>query len=135
MEEKRFKDEPPIKKRTRDLRRKYGITLEQYNDLFRKQNESCSICKTHQSDLPRILSVDHCHDTGAVRGLLCDNCNRGLGLLGDNLESIKVIVSYLSSESKFSIPELETFKNTRNKKGRPKGLPKTGGRTKVKCLI
>lgn len=67
------------------LRYTYGITLEQYNSL----PQECGICGRNDHDGRGLkLSVDHCHTTGKVRGLLCNSCNRGLGLLGeDNLEA------------------------------------------------
>ena len=66
------------------LRRDFGITLEQYEQMHVQQNAACAICGTHQSFLNRKLCVDHCHDTGKVRQLLCNNCNRCLGLLKDD---------------------------------------------------
>jgi len=56
-------------------RRKYGITLEDYNKLYSNQNGCCSICHRPQFELEKTLSVDHDHITGKVRGLLCNGCN------------------------------------------------------------
>lgn len=61
------------------LKSRYGITLDDYNDMFDKQKGKCDICKTHQMKLNRKLCVDHCHTTGKVRGLLCNRCNSMLG--------------------------------------------------------
>ena len=67
----------------RDLRWRYGITLEYYN----KMDQNCNICGSSDEGRGFKMNVDHCHLTGKVRGLLCNSCNRGLGLLGeDNLE-------------------------------------------------
>lgn len=63
----------------RDLKRKFNITLEQYNSLFLSQNCKCAICGIHQKNLDRRLAVDHDHYTGKIRGLLCNQCNRQLG--------------------------------------------------------
>ena len=76
--------------------RKFGITLEEYNQIFAEQEGKCGICSKHQLD--KNLSVDHDHDTGEVRGLLCQPCNLGLGKLGDNIESIENTLRYLNNE-------------------------------------
>lgn len=55
------------------LRRKYGLTPEQYQEMLDSQNGVCAICETPPTD--KRLAVDHDHDTGAIRGLLCKNCN------------------------------------------------------------
>ena len=62
-----------------------------------KQNYCCAICKTHSDLLPRNLAVDHCHTTGKVRGLLCTNCNIGLGMLKDSSEILNLAIKYLKS--------------------------------------
>lgn len=77
------------------LRKKFGITTEQYEEMVVKQNFTCLICKKHQSELEKSLSIDHCHKTGIIRGLLCNACNRGIGNLGDDLETLKNAVKYL----------------------------------------
>jgi len=63
------------------LSRRYGISIEKYNEMFEAQAGKCGICEKHQSELKRALCVDHCHVTGAVRGLLCIKCNAGIGQL------------------------------------------------------
>ena len=70
-----------------------------YNDLFVKQNGCCKICNIHQADLPKALSADHCHDTGQVRGLLCQRCNAVLGMAKDNIETLKAAAEYLEKKS------------------------------------
>jgi len=79
------------------LRKKYGISLEDYNKIFNDQNSCCMICKTHQDELNKKLVVDHNHNTGKVRGLLCDKCNRGLGQFNDEIEIIRQALDYLST--------------------------------------
>lgn len=81
-------------KKSQDLQRTYGITMEQYLEMCQDQNNVCKICEKPQTT-ERSLCVDHCHDTGIVRGLLCDKCNRGLGLLGDTEDSIQSALTYL----------------------------------------
>jgi len=78
----------------------YGITRAQYNALLEEQNYSCAMCNTHQMELEKKLHVDHDHEMDgidSVRGLLCNKCNRGLGLIGDNLESAKMALRYMES--------------------------------------
>ena len=70
-----------------------GLSLKQYEDLLKEQEGKCAICRRHPTRTR--LAVDHCHKTGRVRGLLCNNCNTGLGLLGDQEESVERALSYL----------------------------------------
>ena len=79
------------------IRRKYGITQQQYNEMLQEQNNGCAICgKTEEPD-GRRLAIDHCHSTGKVRGVLCNNCNNGLGAFGDNINNIKQAIQYLEN--------------------------------------
>ena len=75
------------------LLRKYGITLEEYNGLLEKQKGKCAICKTITSK--RRLDVDHCHETGKIRGLLCLNCNAALGNFKDDPILLRTAIEYL----------------------------------------
>lgn len=81
--------------KNRQLKSQYGITLEQYNQMFSDQNGCCKICNIHQSELKRKLFIDHCHKTGKVRGLLCVQCNSGLGFFKDELELFESAIQYL----------------------------------------
>lgn len=78
-----------------NLKSSYGISLEKYNELFTTQDGKCAICKKHQSELTKALAVDHCHTTKKVRGLLCTNCNIGVGNLQDNEEILRAALEYL----------------------------------------
>lgn len=83
------------------FKRKYGITPEQYEDMERAQNGLCAICNLPESATGKFgakkkLAVDHCHKTGGVRGLLCHNCNTGIGALKDDLEILKAAIGYLT---------------------------------------
>jgi len=81
--------------------RKYGLTLEGYDNLLKEQNECCKICGTHYLQVTRqLLDVDHCHTTGKVRGLLCTDCNGGLGKFKDNIILMQEAIKYLE-ENKF----------------------------------
>lgn len=84
----------------RHIKRKYGITLPEYDELLKKQQNRCAICSTHQADLRIALGVDHCHGTGLVRGLLCDPCNRALGLFKDSVGALSKAIDYLQSRQK-----------------------------------
>ena len=87
------------KNRQKKLRQRYGITPVEYDALYAKQDGCCAICNTHQSQLPATLAVDHCHETGEVRGLLCFECNTGIGKLKDNYELILKAAQYIRSSS------------------------------------
>ena len=84
-----------ISRRSR-LKKAFGLTLEEYDELLVKQNDGCGICGRSRSDDGRRLAVDHCHDTGKIRGLLCSSCNMALGMLNDDLELLKKAVDYLT---------------------------------------
>jgi len=76
----------------RNIARRYNITIEQYNEMLTSQNGLCLLCDKE----PKKIVVDHCHKTGKVRGLLCDECNRGIGLLKENVEVLQKAISYLN---------------------------------------
>jgi len=84
------------------LMRIYGITYRDYTDLLKGQDYKCKICLgegfTMAVHLKTKLVVDHCHETGRIRGLLCHNCNRGLGLFKDDKDSLKRSILYLESD-------------------------------------
>lgn len=77
----------------RKLRREFGISEEIYNEKYESQGGVCAICK--QPENKRRLSVDHKHGTSQNRGLLCGNCNRALGLVQENVETLLAMVDYL----------------------------------------
>ena len=72
------------------------MTYEEYETLLLEQNFCCAICGQHQSELTKALAVDHDHETGKVRGLLCSHCNVGLGHLGDKASNLKKAYEYLA---------------------------------------
>jgi hypothetical protein len=74
----------------------HNITLEDYNKMFEKQNGCCAICNKHQIEFNKKLSVDHCHKTMIIRGLLCNHCNIALGYFKDNTDYLKNAIDYLS---------------------------------------
>lgn len=72
-----------------------NITKEEYKKMYEMQNGYCAICNNHVSSYKRDLSLDHDHNTGKVRGFLCDCCNTGLGLFKDNTEIMFKAINYL----------------------------------------
>lgn len=90
-----------IENRRAHWRKKYGITEERYYELLAAQNGVCAICGQPERDVDsrlgvkRLLAVDHCHSTGAVRGLLCRRCNTGIGLLDHDVARFMAAARYL----------------------------------------
>jgi len=89
-----LKDKP--KYQNYALNKKYNITLEDYNNMLISQNHKCAICGIMAND-NKNLAVDHCHDTGNIRGLLCNKCNIGLGYFDDNQETLNNAIKYLNN--------------------------------------
>jgi hypothetical protein len=89
------------KRSSRDgrLRTRFGVSVEDYEAMLLLQGALCAICRRPEPD-GRRLSVDHCHKTGKVRGLLCFSCNTGLGKLGDDVGRLLACVRYLERHSK-----------------------------------
>lgn len=82
------------------LKKNYNITEKQYRDMLEKQNFVCAICKQKetiidaQSKQIKPLSIDHCHKTNKIRGLLCTKCNLGIGKFKHNSEWLKAAALY-----------------------------------------
>lgn len=91
---KRFED-----RRDGIIRRQYGITLDQYEQKLKEQDFKCAICGNKDEVEGRRLAIDHCHNSGEVRGLLCGKCNRGLGLFYDNKDLLQNAIQYLNKYS------------------------------------
>lgn len=79
--------------------KKYGLTEREYTRKLIEQNGVCAICNKQETS-QRQLAVDHNHETGEIRGLLCGNCNRGLGHFQENLEILDKAKDYLTNWSK-----------------------------------
>ena len=77
------------------LKRTYGLTQEQYLEMLTAQDGGCAICGKKE-DPKKSLAVDHDKNTGQVRGILCENCNRGIGLLNHDVELLKRSIEYLN---------------------------------------
>jgi hypothetical protein len=85
--------------RKHDLKRVYGMTLEDYDSMLVQQEHKCKICKTPDAGgKHKKFYVDHCHKTGKVRGLLCTGCNLALGGFRDNIDTLSRAILYLKGE-------------------------------------
>jgi len=102
---KRHKERDRRNRRDTSWRIKYGLTPKMYNQMLEDQNGKCPICqnqlregwtKNHHKNR---ACIDHCHKTNKVRGILCTMCNKGIGLLGDDLEGILRAKEYLESKT------------------------------------
>ena len=83
------------------LKMKYGLELTEYEKMNEEQNGLCLICgQPEQCSRNKFLAVDHCHETNNIRGLLCSNCNRALGLFKDSVEILKNAINYLIKTKK-----------------------------------
>jgi hypothetical protein len=91
----------PVGRRSNKLKRKYGMTLGDYNNMLDNQGGGCAICGSDTNFYrPNFsLPVDHDHETDIVRGILCDRCNKVLGHIKDNIEIAQRIVEYLNANS------------------------------------
>lgn len=91
----------PAKRKHGDLKKKFGISYQDYEKMLTAQQGVCKVCLKPESqvhpitEVPYMLSVDHCHRTGKIRGLLCNRCNRVLGMVDDNTEILSGLIEYL----------------------------------------
>jgi hypothetical protein len=83
-------------KRKHRLKKK-GLTVEAFAELLQLQGGRCALCEHEhvEGDMRRSLVVDHCHETGTVRGLLCHSCNRAIGLMHDDAQRLRYAAEYL----------------------------------------
>lgn len=100
--DRKYRKQPHRVKTNRDFLLKkywphgtYEQAVENHAALFEKQKGCCNICGIHQSSLKKALCIDHDHSSGAVRGLLCDSCNRALGLLKEKSDILSNAIHYL----------------------------------------
>ena len=102
VNKKRKKLYDPELARNKMFKNKYGITLDDYNRMLKIQNNRCAICNGTATGnrSQKYLSVDHCHTTGKVRGLLCFTCNTGIGSIKDDDELLEKAIAYLREMNK-----------------------------------
>lgn len=78
---------------------RYGITTDDFNRILLQQNNCCEICKIELTATEK-TAVDHCHTTGKVRGILCRNCNAGIGMLKESVTALESAIKYLQKHQK-----------------------------------
>jgi hypothetical protein len=83
----------------------FGLTIEDYEEMSHAQNQQCAICGTTQCTSGKRLAVDHCHETGRIRGLLCMRCNQAIGKLNDNYFLLQQAADYVSGQISVGHPE------------------------------
>lgn len=84
--------------RNMELKKRFGITIDDYNKMLENQKGLCEICNKKpdgDTNKTRILAVDHCHESGKIRALLCNLCNSALGGFKDNIQNLKNAIVYL----------------------------------------
>lgn len=94
--ERNNRPEEKIRIRNKRILKQYGLSVEGFDSLVLSQNNSCAICFKNQRDLSLGLHIDHCHETKKVRGLLCMDCNTGIGKLKDSIEMLESAKNYLA---------------------------------------
>lgn len=98
-------DTNPRAHKNKVLKQKFGLTIEDYEKILYAQNGKCAVCKKPETARDsrrgklKDLAVDHCHKTGAIRGLLCDRCNTSLGKFEDNVTYLQEAVAYLTQNT------------------------------------
>ena len=97
--QKQYREENRRALSDRERQRRFGITSQEYAEMFNAQNEVCAICKNPETATRlgkvKALSVDHDHKNGAIRGLLCSDCNTGIGKLKDDPNVLRSAIRYL----------------------------------------
>ena len=81
-------------------KKKYNLTSEQYDAMLKSQNNCCDICSIDMKNYGKNFVVDHCHVTNNIRGLLCNNCNTGIGMLQDDTSILVKAIEYLKNQNK-----------------------------------
>lgn len=100
--QKAWRERNPDKVKNTELKKMYGITLEDYRRMSEEQKHTCAICGCKETAIDakgseRFMPVDHCHKTGKVRALLCSHCNRSLGGFKDDPDLLRKAAAYIES--------------------------------------
>lgn len=86
----------PLAAKGSDLKKSFGLSVDDYFEMLAAQDDKCAICGTMETgDRNKYFAVDHCHKTKRIRGLLCNHCNRAIGLLKDSPTILRAAVEYL----------------------------------------
>lgn len=96
MRERKRNSLNPLAKKDSELQRLYGINIHKYLEMLNDQGDVCKICK-EECKTKYSLSVDHDHNTGIVRGLLCNRCNRAIGMFQDSPALLRLAAEYLDN--------------------------------------
>lgn len=99
---RKFRRRDKSARRIASVNSTYGLSESSYKELIEVQNNLCAICG--KKDEGKVLCVDHDHKTGQVRGLLCNNCNIGLGNLKDDIQIFQSAIEYLHKYSQRPVP-------------------------------
>ena len=103
-----------LRGRKTQLKLLYGLTVEDYNKMLAKQGHCCAICGTGKpTGKWKVFAVDHCHKTGKIRGLLCNECNRGMGLLKDSSDLLRKAADYLDISTNEERKQAKELKNAK----------------------
>lgn len=111
----------PIGSKEHSLRKQYGIGLKEYMQMYESQGGNCAICNLYcepyisGSNGKNVLAVDHCHDTGKIRGLLCAYCNKAIGAFRDSEKLLTSAIKYLKKH-KTPEPDLTKPREVRKSK-------------------
>lgn len=122
-----IKPATPEYRKNVSLLRSFGISYDDFLIMKDNCNNLCNICNTHEKIMSKKgklhnLSVDHCHETGKIRGLLCRSCNKGIGLFDDNVILIKNAILYLKTNNRFLFNNLTTKKYINDRKNYDKNI-------------
>lgn len=93
--QRKNRERDKVRRKNWHLLNTFGITYEDYNKKFEEQKGCCAICGTHQTELSDALCVDHNHDSGEIRDLLCHPCNLAVGNLNEDIERANKLTNYL----------------------------------------
>ena len=93
--QKRDKPGVSLINRRAKLKKAFGLTVEQYDAMLESQGHKCALCESKSPGGRGRFVVDHCHESGRIRGLLCNLCNVGLGALSDSSKLLRKAISYL----------------------------------------
>lgn len=105
---KAWSKENPFAWRQAYLMRTYNITIDEYQTLYDAQGGVCALCRLPEQ-IKTMLAVDHDHETGKVRGLLCFRCNTALGAFGDSVDGLKRAIAYLEGDILYSQDEIASW--------------------------
>lgn len=98
--------------------RQFGLTANDHFLMWVKQDGRCAICFHSEEDIGKRFSIDHCHRSNVVRGLLCNDCNLALGLFDDDMIKVKNALAYLKARSDLARQEVKVIRGDGRKKKR-----------------